>query len=521
MADRLDLSILSRRQVLIGAGALGVAALVGGCADESARGSGSTSTTAAAGPPKRGGTLRFGYFGATANDGLDLTMQTADFGIAIARQMNAGIGTLSPSGEFEPDLAEEIEQSIDEVVVRLKQGLEFHNGKTITANDVLESYRTMADPAAPTSLAPFLVNIDMAASEVVDDLTVRFVLSKPDAFILSNIASFQAAVYPDGRFDADDPIGAGPFKVTRNTPGTSTEYVRFDNHHTPPLLDELIIQNFSDATSAANALTGGSVDAVGKVPANLIDSFGQEIKVLQSDTGGWAGFVMDASQAPFDDPDVRLAFKLLVDREQMIEQLQSGLGAVGNDLFSPQDALYMGDELDQRTRDVEQAKSLLAGAGAENLELDIAVSGQVPNSEVVLAEQLRAGGVTLNVNQVDSTTYFANHYAVDPIYSTLWPTLGVANQIALSLGPEASYPEGNYDNEEFYALWEEAVVEADETSRGEKLKEMQRIFHEDGTYLIWGFQQEVDAMRQEVQGGEPDQSGWPFKAFDFTEVYFS
>ena len=76
----------------------------------------------------------------------------------------------------------------------------------------------------------------------------------------------------------------------------------------------------------------------------------------------------------------------------MIEQLQGGFGAVANDLLSPGDAAYIGDELEQRVKDVDQAKSLLKEAGAENLTLDIAVGGLMPNLEVVLAEQLRAGG---------------------------------------------------------------------------------------------------------------------------------
>ena len=139
----------------------------------------------------------------------------------------------------------------------------------------------------------------------------------------------------------------------------------------------------------------------------------------------------------------------------------------------------------------------------------------------VLAEHLREGGVTLNVKQVDSTTYFASHYAQDPIYTTLWPTLTYSAQVASSLGSTAFFPEGNWVNEEFNQLWADAQQDLDEASRNDKLKQMQRLFYDDGTYLIWGFQTEIDAMVEGVQGGEPDGSGWPFKGFDFTQVSFS
>lgn len=525
----------TRRELIAGAGALGLAGLLAGCGGSDG-GSASPTTvgnttpgpgttaggSAVTSAPKAGGTLRFGYNQATVNDTLNLPTAVNDYMIAIGRQMNTPVGKMGIDGVFRNTLAEEvISESPTEVVVRLKQGLEFHNGKTITADDVLASYRWMADPEQLTSPGGFLADVDMANSKVEDERTIRFVLTQPNAFILSGIGHQNGAVYPDGVYDPANPVGAGPWKLKSFTPGTVAEFERFANYPEPTLLDGLIIQNFADTTAMANALTGGSIDAIGKLPANLIGTFGDGIKVLTADTGGWGGFVLDASKPPFDNPDVRLAFKLLVDRQRMIDQLQAGQGAIGNDLFSPNDAVYIGDELEQRVVDIERAKALLKGAGHENLQLDIAVGGLMANMEVVLAEQLRAGGVTLNVKQVDSTTFFSSHYAQDPIYSTLWPTLTYAAQVASSLGPTAFYPEGNWQNEQFQQLWADARVDLDEASRNEKLKEMQRLFYEDGTYLIWGFQVEVDAMVENLQGGEPDASGWPFAGFDFTKVSFA
>lgn len=531
---------ITRRRLLAGAGALGLSGLLAACGGDDAASPGTSgtrgvpgstgpgastapgATPAASVAPRAGGTLRFGYTQGTVNDSLDLPTAVNDYMIAIGRQMNAGLGRVTLSGEFEGRLAEElINESPTEVVVRLKDGVEFHNGKTITADDVLASYRMLADPNGLASARPFLVDLDLAASEVVDERTVRFVLTKPNAFIVNGLAHQHSVVYPDGKFDPANPVGAGPWKLKNHTPGTSTEFERFANYPTPALLDGLIIQNFADMTAASNALAGGTIDALGKLPANLIDTFGSQIKVLRSDTGGWGAFVLDASKAPFDDPRVREAFKLIVDRQGMVDQLQSGLGTVANDLFSPTDSVYIGGEVEQRVQDIDRGKALLAEAGVKGLTLDIAVGGLTPNAEVVLAEQLRAAGVTLNVNQVDSTTYFSSHYGQDPIYSTLWPTLTYAAQVASSLGPGAFYPEGNWVNEEFQALWADAQTDLDASTRADKLKQMQRLFYADGTYLIPFFQVEIDAMASNVQGGEPDASGWPFRGFNFTEVYFA
>ena len=127
----------------------------------------------------------------------------------------------------------------------------------------------------------------------------------------------------------------------------------------------------------------------------------------------------------------------------------------------------------------------------------------------------------MNVNQVDSTTYFSSHYGQDAIYTTLWPALTYSAQVSSSLGPGAFYPEGNWNNEEFQSLWIDAQADQNEATRTDKLKQMQRLFFEDGTYLIWGFQEEIDAMSNRFKDGQPDGSGWPFRGFDFTEVFFA
>jgi peptide/nickel transport system substrate-binding protein len=532
MASPFERKPLSRRDLLAGAGALSFAGLLAACGSDSkgsvggtttvggsATSGGVTESTAASSTavPKPGGVLRFGYTQGSVNDTLDVMHALSDFQIAIGRQMNVGLGKIGVDGKPVLYLAEEINtDSPTEVVVRLKDGLEFHNGRPITAQDVLASFQLMVDPSA--SSAAFLTDLDIANSKVDDELTVRFALLRPNAFILNGLCHGNSAIYPDGKYDPANPVGAGAWKLKQHNAGSSTEFVRFENFPTPALLDGLIMQNFADTTAMANALSGGSLDAAGKVPTALAGTFGSNIQVLKADTGGWGGFVLDAGQKPFDDPNVREAVKLLVDRQRMLDQLQGGEGKVANDLFSPSDPAYMGDELPQRERDVEKAKSLLKEAGAEGLTLDIAVSGFVTNSEVVLAEQLRDGGITLNVKNVDSTTYFTSHYAQDPIFATLWPALSISGQVASSLVPGCFYPEGNWKNDQFTQLWADAQADGNEATRTDKLKEMQTLFHADGTYLIPGFQVEVDAMSKQVQGGEPDASGYPFKNFNFIGV---
>jgi peptide/nickel transport system substrate-binding protein len=520
---------LGRRNFLLGS-ALGLGAL-SACSNNSGSGgkgpvpSGMVSSSAKA---RAGGTLRFGYFGGSAADKLDAQFATTDFGIAIGVQLNSALlGTdvaRLPDGGFRdvsaPVLAESIElEGPTTVVVRLKPDLQFHSGQPITADDVMASFARILNPKSPGAAAPSLSRIDLQSSRVVDKRTARFELGQANAFILDGFANNLAAIYPGGEFDPKN--GSGPFRYERYTAASSAEFSRFENYHEPALLERLIIQNFADDTAKLNALRSGAIDLAGKIQPSLVSTLGSEHQVYSSKTGSFVSFVMDAASPEFRDPRVRQAFRLLIDRPALVDQLLSGAGTVANDLSSPFDDAYIGDELPQREQDIEQAKSLLKAAGKEGMTLTMASSGLLPNLEVAFAQQAKAAGVTIEVKQVDSTTFFTQHYGQDPFYVTSWPNVPVSTQLSLAIAPGAYFPEGNWDNPEFPGLWEAAMADQNEDSRNEKLGEIQRLFHEDGTHIIWSFADEIDAASTKVAGLVQDTSGYPVSFFDFTEVGFA
>ncbi|MGY1746520.1 ABC transporter substrate-binding protein [Blastococcus sp. SYSU D00695] len=470
--------------------------------------------------------MRFGYYGGSGTDSLDVHYAVSDFANAAGVQLWSSLmtGSATTDGNVTTDdattaLAESVEvESPTSVVVRLKEGLTFHQGQPITADDVLASYARFLDPNNPGAPAPSLSQIDIASSQVLDPRTVRFALSSPNSFIVGGLSSNLAAIYPGGQFDPSN--GSGPFTSQAFRPGNSAEFARFDNYHSPALIEGLVIQNFTDDTSKLNALRSGAIDFAGKISPTLAPTLGSGFNVYREDTGGFGAFVMDSQSDIFRDPRVRQAFRLMVDRPALIEQVQGGTGKVGNDVFAPFDPAYIGDTFPQREQDIDQARSLLRAAGAEGLTFDMATSGLVPNLEVAFAQQARAAGVTINVQQVDSTTFFSQHYGVDPFYVSLWPNTTLATQLALSIAPGAYYPEGGWDNPEFLSLWEAALADQDEDSRNDKLGEIQRLFYEEGTYIIWGFNENVDATATNVAGVVEDESSYPLSFFNFTQVGF-
>jgi len=170
--------------------------------------------------------------------------------------------------------------------------------------------------------------------------------------------------------------------------------------------DQVVIIDFPDDSARVNALLSGQVDAITDVPFAQIKvvTGRSNLKLYQAPTGAWTPLSMRVDTPPFDDNRVRQAMRLLINRPQVVKQGLSGYGRVGNDIYSPFDQCYAGDEFPQRKYDPEQAKSLLKAAGQEGLTVDLVTSpadtGMVEGAQI-FAENAKAGGVTVNVQNVD------------------------------------------------------------------------------------------------------------------------
>ena len=134
-----------------------------------------------------------------------------------------------------------------------------------------------------------------------------------------------------------------------------------------------------------------------------------DLTLLISEAGSWLPITMAVDQKPFDDPKVRQAMRLIPDRDQMVQQVLSGFGSVGNDMYGKLDGSYPKD-FPQRTQDLEKAKALLKEAGQENLTIDLFApddTAGLPEMSNAFAEMAKGAGVTVNVKVLDGGTYWA------------------------------------------------------------------------------------------------------------------
>ncbi|MCW2950987.1 MAG: putative peptide transporter,substrate-binding protein [Conexibacter sp.] len=521
---------VTRRDLLARGAVTGFALSAGGLL-AACGANGTAPSPKATGIPKKGGVLRVGLPAGSSADTLD---PNRIFAIPdYCRTLNLYDGFCYPNAQFtgvENRLAEEFTHNAkaDEWTLRLKPGVEFHNGKTLTADDAIFSVKRILDPKE-TSPGRGLLGpvIDPKGITKLDARTVRFKLLRPYADLPTLFANWTTCYVVPVGFDPKKPVGTGPFKFGSFAPGNNSVFTAFDNHWGGrPYLDQLVFTDLTDDTARLNALLGGQVDVIASVPFASIPTVkaNSGLQLLEVASGAWFPLEMNCQAAPFNDVRVRQAFRLLADRKQMLDQAYLGHGVVGNDLYSIDDPDYA--RFPQRQQDVAQAKSLLRAAGRENDTFQLTVANLGPGCveySTSFAAQANAAGVKVTLNKIDPSVYGGPNYLKWPLADSEWPnSLGYLTQVALTDGPRASYPETHFgDNDpQFASLYYQAIRTVDPAKRRELEHEMQQIQYERGGYLVWGFQNMVDAASTKVAGFALDKSGWPLGSANFKHVHF-
>ncbi|WP_232483494.1 ABC transporter substrate-binding protein [Brevibacterium yomogidense] len=472
------------------------------------------------GGPRDGGVLRVGLTGGSSADTVDahIPVNSGD----SARVLNIYDTLLIRGDDYQLEyrLAETFEPNDDATVwtAKLRQGVVFHDGKPLTADDVVHTFERITDPDDPKSGAAGLVMLDEVVA--IDDHTVEFRLNEANSVLDDSVGQYANGVVPRG-YDPEKPIGTGPFKLKSFDPGQSAVLeANHDYWDEGPYLDELHLLNFTDTDAVINALLSSQVDCVGQIPLALVDVIGadERMNILNSETGMWLPFTMRVDKEPFDDVRVRQAMRLAVDREGMIEQVFSGFGSVGNDMFSVMDPDYP-DDLPQREQDIEEAKRLLAEAGyPDGLTVELVTapiqSGAVEAAQV-FAEQASAAGITVDIRRVDTTTFFGENYLQWDFAQSFWYTRNFVPQAVSCVTEQAHLNETQYIDEEFDDRINRIRRELNPTARGELIRQAQHQLYEEGGYIIWGFGNQVDAYQNYVGGFVENSTGLPLSGYTF------
>lgn len=524
---------LTRRQALQGAAAAGMVLSAGGlltaCGGSSSPSS-SAQTSSAAGKLKSGGMLRIGATGGGAKDTIDAHLPTADPDIMRCWNLYEPLAVRPPSfGSLEMMVAESIEAEhgkADSWVVKIRPGIEFHNGKTVTAEDVIFSLQRILDAKTPKVGAASIGYVDIKNVKKLSKSSLRIPLKFPNATFLDDIGQYFNAIVPIG-YDPAKPVGTGAFMFESFTAGQQSVFKKFPNYWQTgkPYVDGLTILDFADDTARVNALLGGQVEAVDNLPTGQITQVqgNSSLKALISHTGQWQPFTMRVDQAPFNDPRVRQAMRLIVNRPQMVAQVLSGQGRVANDLYAPFDPAF-DSSLPQRHQDLAQAKSLLKAAGHAGMTVQLVTApvfqGVVQAAEV-FAQQAAGAGVTVQLRKLDSSTFYGSQYLKYPFSQDFWATREYLPQVAQGSLPKSPFNETHWADPTFDKLIDQARGTLDATKRTQLLQEAQKIEYETGGYIIPYFSNQIDAYSTKLGGFVEAKSGFPLGNYWFKNVGFT
>jgi peptide/nickel transport system substrate-binding protein len=230
---------------------------------------------------------------------------------------------------------------------------------------------------------------------------------------------------------------------------------------------------------------------------------------------------MRVDQAPFSDVNVRQAFRLLVDRQQLIDSAVDGYGTVASDVFSPYDPDF--DHALHRQADIPQAKFLLKKAGQENLTVQLVTSAIATGTmamATVLAEQATTAGVKINLKQVPPGTFFGPSYLSWTFSQDYYNYSPYLPQVAFSMLPTSPFNETHTDNPRYDSLYDQANATLDAATRRQILYKMQQFDFTQGGYIIPAYVDSLDAYSDKISGYTAARVGQPLSNFDFEHFWF-
>ena len=521
---------LTRRDFLeASAGALvlgGAGGLLSACGS-----SGSKTTSASAGPtskPKRGGTLRVGYSGGTSADTLDGQAVVNTVDIARAMSLYDPLVAWDLNGGGRLALAESIEPNATATkwTIRLRPDITFHNGKPLTADDLVYSIRRVVDNKfGPASS---FARCDVKAIKKLDARTIAIPCTPYSTFVESLITqSVLFPILPVG-FDKKKPIGTGPFKFKSFQPGVQSEFIRNENYWDQPYpyVDALLIIDSSDETAQVNGLLSGQVDCINAITpasAEAVKAGGKV--VVPSKSGGWLPFVMRTDTRPFNDINVRQGMRYVVDRPAMLKAVYSGYGLIGNDIFSPFDPVY-DHAIPQREQDLDRAKFLFRKAGVYGTTIPAPlvtsdIEGGAISAAQVLAEQASAAGLHITLNQVTPTEFYGKNYINWTFTQDFWFYEYYLIQASVATIPTGPWDETHFNNSRYTSLFDQATATLDKARQREFCHEMQLIEWNTGGYIIPFFVPVIDCYSPTVHGAAPSKVGISFANNNFASFWLS
>lgn len=476
--------------------------------------------------PVKGGHLVVALAGGATTDIFDPALCTQDTCAAVNNMWGETLVRESATGQPEPFLAESWEPGENGKRWRfnLRQGVEFHNGKTMTADDVVATLRRHSKEDAKSGALGILTEIADIRADGANAVDIALKSVNPEFPLL--MSDFHLIIQPNGG-GGDESIGAGPYMIEESEHGVRYLARRFPNHYDAgrghvETIETLVI---NDDTARVSAVRTGQAHMTHRVPPKVAKLLAQAPGIEIKNVSGRAHytFPMHCDTPPFDNNDLRLALKLAVNRREMVEKILQGYGSEGNDF--PINGAYdlFPADIPQREYDPQEAASRYKKSGHSGPVVLRVAENAFPGAvdAVALFKQSAAqAGIDIEIKREPSDGYWSNVWNVQPFSASYWVGRPVQSQMyTIAYKSDAEWNESKFKRTDFDALLSQAKSELDQAKRAAIYREMALMVRDEGGAVIPMFNDLIDAVRDNVKGFKPHPAKKLSNDYAPTEVW--
>ncbi|MBO4206743.1 ABC transporter substrate-binding protein [Micromonospora echinofusca] len=470
-----------------------------------------------AGSPKSGGRLRI-MIRLDANE-LDPHKMSETSAFVINEQIYESL-VQSYRGEIKPAIAESWQQSAEglKLTFTLRDNAYFHSGRKVTAADVKYSIERIKNPETRAPRARSYEGI--ATVEARDERTVEITLAKPNAAILTLLSTAASSIVDRtvaeaGGLNGTVDGGSGPFKLASRVAGQAIKLDKHDKYWEQgvPYLDGVDFTFNPDDNARAAAIRSGTVDFLWRPAPEFIDALKRDEKLKWYGGSGSLSLHLrlNTSKAPYDNPKVRQAIFLALDRQEILNVANSGFGTALNAGYLPPDRFGALTEPVYGKPDIEKAKALLAEAGLPNgfeaKLMVIATSAFQVRSAEVEQQQLAKIGIKVTIESVESTIADTKTKSADfDMYqSGFGLTYDPDERFTASFLKGGGLNYGGWSDPEYENLVVQARSEMDKGKRAALYQQAEKILAERGPVAMTFLNADFDVLQKDVMGyrGDP------------------
>jgi peptide/nickel transport system substrate-binding protein len=426
------------------------------------------------------------------------------------------------SGALQPAVASDYSISEDATTYTftLRDGVKFHDGSTVTAEDVKYSIDRCADTTNGAPLVEAYSHIQSV--NILDEKTVEVVLDGPDTEFLAYMTE---AIIPASNENPDtNPIGTGPYKYVSRSPQENFVVEKFDDYWgTPANIEHVTFKVCANADSIVMDLQGGSIDMFARVTTAQAAQLGEQYQILEGTMNLVQALYLNNAVEPFNDERVRQALCYAVDPQGIMDLISDGKGTeIGSSMFPAFSKYYMPELNDMYNQDFDKAKELLAEAGyPDGFTFTMTVPSnyqQHIDTAQVLVEQLRNIGVTAEIELVEWETWLSEVYSGRNYEATV---VGVdassltANALLSRFVSDASNNFINFSNEDYDAAYARAVAAVDDEEKTAAYKECETLLAEHAANVYIQDLPQLVALNKRYAGYE----FYPLYVQDVSKLY--